>query len=62
MNSSLEKVCPIHDECQVVLVVTDILWFPRLDTFVCNFKILIGWIFFLMQSPRLSVRHNLAEM
>ena len=55
MNSSLEKVCPIHDECQVVLVVTDILWFPRLDTFVCNFKILIGWILFLMQSPRLSV-------
>ena len=62
MNSSLEKVCPIHDECQADLVVTDILWFPRLDTFVCNFKILIGWIFFLMQTPRLSVRNDLAEM
>lgn len=63
MNGSLEEVCPIHDECQVVLVITDILWFPRLTLIiVCNFQILIGWIFFLMQTPRLSVRNDLAEM
>lgn len=62
MNSSLEKVCPIHDECQADLVITEILWFPRLTLLSVIRQILIGWILFLMQSPRLSVRHNLAEM
>lgn len=36
--------------------------FSLADTFVRNLQILIGWIFFLMQTPRLSVRNDLAEM
>ena len=62
MNGSLEEVCLIHDECQVVLVITDILWFPRLTLLSVIFKFLFGWIFFLTQTPRLSVRNDLAEM
>lgn len=62
MNSSLEKVCPIHDECQADLVITEILWFPRLTLLSVIRQILIGWILFLMQTPRLSVRNDLAEM
>ena len=42
MNGSLEEVCPIHDKCQVVLVITDILWFPRLTLLSVIFKFLLA--------------------